>query len=144
LTTTTFFRRRKSVETAPRLSLRAISSTHSKCSELFSTKRILSSVSRNDYFLIQVRTFDDLVNCEKQYFVHKMTFFFWDFQKNKVFWFTEFKQSFKWSRRGKKSSLVFLMFFEDKKFPHTSFDFNWDSLRDYLTKLGRQIRFGSL
>ena len=74
----------------------------------------------------------------------KWLFFFWDFQKNKVFWFTEFKQSFKWSRRGKKSSLVFLMFFANKKFPHTSFDFNWDSLRDYLPKLGRQIRFGSL
>ena len=43
-----------------------------------------------------------------------------------------------------KSSLVFLMFFENKKFPHTSFDFNWDSLRVYLPKLGREIRFGSL
>ena len=36
------------------------------------------------------------------------------------------------------------MFFENKKFPHTSFDFIWDSLRDYLAKLGREIRFGSL
>ena len=36
------------------------------------------------------------------------------------------------------------MFFENKKFPHMSFDFNWDSLSFYLAKLGREIRFGSL
>ena len=33
----------------------------------------------------------------------KWLFFFCGFQKNKVFWFTEFKQSFQWSRRGKKA-----------------------------------------
>ena len=36
------------------------------------------------------------------------------------------------------------MFFENKKFPHVSFDFNWDSLWFYLAELGREIRFGSL
>ena len=36
------------------------------------------------------------------------------------------------------------MFFENKKFPLASFDFNWDSLWFYLAKLGREIRFGSL
>ena len=74
----------------------------------------------------------------------KWLFFSVAFKKNKVFWFTEFKQSFKWSRRGKKKLFGFPQFFANKKFPHTSFDFNWDSLRDYLPKLGRQIRFGSL
>ena len=52
MSSTTFFRGTKSVETAPVFSLRAISSNHSKSSELFSTKRILCLVTENDYFLI--------------------------------------------------------------------------------------------
>ena len=70
--------------------------------------------------------------------------FFWNFQKTKYFGSQNSNNHLSEVAVEKKSSLVFHLFFENEKFPNTSFDFNWDSLWFYLAKLGREIRFGSL